>query len=408
MSQGAYDLVVVGGGPGGATTAAFAARAGLRTLVIEKFDFPRDKVCGDAVSGKSMGVLRRLGLEDRIEELPYMPINGVTFGAPGGDRVSIPFTRNGTDDSMAGFVCRRIAFDVLLHDAAVAAGAEIRRGDVRELIRDDGRVRGVRAEIDGRRQEVRAPLVVGADGAYSTVARSLGMPQLRPQHYVAGLRSYYENLGGYVRPGFIELHFVEEVLPGYFWIFELPNGEANVGIGMLSANTKKRGIHLKDVLKEVVSSRNFAARFADARPVGRVVGWGLPMGSEPRPMAGDGWMLVGDAASLIDPFTGEGIGNAMLSGMHAAEWALRACEAGDFSDAFLRGYEREVLGALKNELKLSHTLQRLLQWRGPVDVVIRKAARSEELASTISAMFDDLNVRRRLLSPRFYLGLLAA
>src|SRR5690606_39800877 len=102
-------------------------------------------------------------------------------------------------------------------------------------------------------------------------------------------------------------------------------------------------------------------RFADARPVGRVVGWGLPMGSEPRPMAGDGWMLVGDAASLIDPFTGEGIGNAMLSGMHAAEWALRACEAGDFSDAFLRGYEREVLGALKNELKLSHTLQRLLR-----------------------------------------------
>src|SRR5690606_39451873 len=131
-----------------------------------------------------------------------------------------------------------------------------------------------------------------------------GMPHHRPQQYVAGRRSYYENKGGNVRPGFIELHFVEEVLPGYFWIFELPNGEANVGIGMLSANIKKRGIHLKDVLKEVVSSRNFAARFADARPVGRVVGGGPPMGPEARPTAGGGWVPLRAAAGHSQPCLG--------------------------------------------------------------------------------------------------------
>ena len=113
-------------------------------------------------------------------------------------------------------------------------------------------------------------------------------------------------------------------------------------------------------------------------------------------------MLVGDAASLIDPFTGEGIGNAMLSGMHAAIWAGKAHAADDFSASFLRRYENSVFSELRRELRLSHTLQRMLSWHGLVDLVIRKAARSTDLASAISSMFDDLGARRNLLSPRFY------
>lgn len=119
-------------------------------------------------------------------------------------------------------------------------------------------------------------------------------------------------------------------------------------------------------------------------------------------------MLIGDAASLIDPFTGEGIGNAMLSGMLAAEWAAKAHAATDFSASFLSGYEKAVLGELKREFGLSHMLQRMLRWRGLVDLVIRKASRSDELASAISCMFDDLGERRRLLSPGFYWRVLTA
>ncbi len=404
-----YDVIVVGAGPGGATAAALSAKAGLRTLMLDKYRFPRDKICGDAVSGKSMGVMRKLGLEERIEGLPHTPIWGVTFGGPQGDLVSIPFASRTSRDRLPGFVCRRTSFDRLVFDAAVESGADIwQECEVRSLLRSRERVDGVRVDRNGRALEIRAPLVIGADGAYSTVARELGMLQLRPKHYVAGLRSYYENLQEYARPGFIELHFVDEILPGYFWIFALPNGAANVGIGMLSASVKQEGINLKAAFDAVVSSPRFAKRFASAHRVGRVVGWGLPLGSQPRDMAGDGWMLVGDAASLIDPFTGEGIGNAMVSGMRAAEWSRRAADAGDFSAGFLRGYEAAVLDGLRDELRLSHTLQRMLRWRRLVDVIIRKASRSEELASTISSMFDDLDVRRKLLSPRFYLRLLRA
>ena len=405
MSEEVRDVIVVGAGPGGATAAALLAKAGLRTLLLDKSSFPRDKICGDAVSGKSMGVMRRLGVEDRIHMLPHTPIRGVTFSGPSRDDVDIPFR----GEELPGFVCRRKVFDKVLVEAAAEAGAEVLENvEARRLISDQGRVDGVQILKEGRAVDLKAPLVIGADGAYSMVARELGLGGLAPRHYVAGLRSYYEGMNGTGTPGYIELHFVEEVLPGYFWIFDLPGGAANVGLGMLSAVVKQRDVRLKSLLDRVVRSESFRDRFAGARRIGPVVGWGLPLGSRPRPMAGDGWMLVGDAASLIDPFTGEGIGNAMLSGMHAAEWGIRARQTGDYSASLLKGYEKAVHGELRRELRLSHTLQRMLQWHGLVDLVIRKASRSTELASAISCMFDDLGARRQLLSPRFYWRVLKA
>ena len=400
-----FDVIVVGAGPGGSAAAALMAREGLRTLLVDKAAFPRDKVCGDAVSGKSMGVMRRLGMEDRIASLPYTPIHGVTFSSPGGAELSIPFRTEG----LPGFVCKRKTFDDAVYRTAVAAGVEIRElCEMRRLLTSGGRIVGAGLRQNGKHLDAEAKIVVGADGAYSTVARELGLSQLRPQHYVAGLRSYYEGMSDVGRPGFIELHFVAEVLPGYFWIFALPNGAANVGLGMLSSTVKRRDVRLKPLLDRVIRSDRFRERFRGARRAGPVVGWGLPLGSKPRTMAGDGWMLIGDAASLIDPFTGEGIGNAMLSGLHSAEWAAKAHAAGDFSASFLRGYEKAVLNELRREFRLSHMLQRMLRRRSLVDLVIRKASRSEELASAISCMFDDLGERRKLLSPGFYWRVLTA
>lgn len=403
-----YDAVVVGAGPGGAAAAAFMAREGLQVLLLDKATFPRDKICGDAISGKSMGVMRKLGIEPDPGGAAHTPIWGVTFGGPGGEQVSIPFSRR-EDGELPGFVCKRVVFDRMIAEAAADAGADLQTGaEVRLLRKKEGRVVGVGYQQGGRHHEAAAPIVVGADGAYSVVARELGYTQLRPNHYVAGLRAYYEGMGESLKPGYIELHFVDELLPGYFWIFGLPGGAANVGVGMLSSAVKERGVRLKSAFEQVVRHERFAARFAGARRTGAIVGWGLPLGSKPRKMAGDGWMLVGDAASLIDPFTGEGIGNAMLSGMMSAEWALEAHKRADFSASLLSAYEHEVRRELRSELRLSHALQRMLRWRGLVDLVIRKASRSDELAEAISCMFDDLGARRRLLSPRFYLNVITA
>ena len=410
-----YDAIIVGAGPGGATAAAVMARRGLRVLLLDKEAFPRDKVCGDALSGKTVDVMKRLDMIGPLQAAPQVDSWGVTFSGPRGDTVAVPLTRDYSQPVPPGFVCDRLTFDALVLDQAVQAGAEVwTEATVTGLLREGPRVVGVRVKRGGVEEEVRAPLTVGADGAYSVVVRELGaagvggMDQLDEAHYCAGLRWYWRGVTGFDAHNHVELHFVEEALPGYFWIFPMADGRANVGIGMLSQAVKKKDVQLKPLLEQMVAHPRFRDRFAGAEPDGKIRGWGLPLGSKPRPMAGDGWLLVGDAASLIDPFTGEGIGHAMVSGEFAAAWAARAKAAQDYSAAFLDGFRREVLGELGGGLRLSHAVQRLCRWKWLLNTVFRKAGRSEEVARTLSVMFEDEAVRKKLVSPMFYLRLLAA
>ena len=379
-----YDAIIVGAGPGGATAATLMTEAGLHVVLLDKDRFPRDKVCGDAISGRSIDVMRELGVTEPLLQADSLDSWGITFAAPSGASVSIPITKDLGQPVPPAFVCTRQLFDQILFERALAAGADIRQETtVEDLLWENNCVVGVR--LKNNPQAIRAPLVVGADGAYSAVARALGMPQLEEKYYAAAVRAYYENVTGFHEHNFMEIHFLDVCVPGYFWIFPMGHGRANVGVGMLSRDVKEGGVQLKVLLDQCVAHPRFGSRFRAARRVGSVKGWGLPLGSKPRPMAGDGWMLVGDAASLIDPFTAEGIGNAMASGRSAAQWAARARAADEYSAAFLAGFEREVRGYLRNELRLSHALQRLTGWRTLLDFVIGKASRVPDVAEYSSA-----------------------
>ena len=142
-----YDAIIVGAGPGGATAAAFLAEQGHRVLLLDKSTFPRDKVCGDAISGKSVDVLRRLGLIDAVMQADQVGSWGVTFGGPYGDEVAIPFTKELDKPVPPGFVCAREVFDQVLFEKAVQAGTDVRQGvAVKKLLWEEGRVVGVEAE----------------------------------------------------------------------------------------------------------------------------------------------------------------------------------------------------------------------------------------------------------------------
>jgi len=404
-----YDAIIVGAGPGGATAATVMARRGLKPLLIDRDTFPRDKVCGDALSGKTVDVMKRLGMIEALQAVSQLDSWGVTFSGPSGDEVAIPFTKALDKPIAPGFVCDRITFDNLVFQQAVESGAEIwTEATVTGLLREGEKVVGVKVKRNGAEEEVRAPITVGADGAYSVVVRELGMNQLHEDHYCAGLRWYWEGVTGFHELNHIEIHFVDESIPGYFWIFPMADGKANVGLGMLSSVVKKRDIKLKPLLERLVEHPRFKDRFADAKPIDKIRGWGLPLGSRPRQMSGDGWMLLGDAASLIDPFTGEGIGNAMVSAEKVAEWTEKAKEVHNFSGQFLGGYDRDVMAYLGNELKISTGMQRLGKWKWLLNKVIQKASRSEELADAISIMFDDESERKKLVSPMCYLRVLTA
>ncbi len=407
--NGAYDAIVVGAGPGGSTAAACMARAGMRVLLVDKSNFPRDKICGDAISGKSVDVLQRLDLIDDVLAADQVGSWGVTFGAPTGDEAAIPFTKALDRPVPPGFVCAREVFDDLVLRKADACGAEVRlETTVEDLIGTESGVRGVVFRHKGIKEKVYAPIVVGADGAYSIVSRKLGIAQLDERHYSAGLRAYYRGVTGFHERNHVELHFLSEAIPGYFWIFPMAGGMANVGVGMLSAAVKKKKVKLKDLLQACIEHPRFRDRFQDAEPVGSVRGWGLPLGSRPRTMYGEGWLLVGDAASLIDPFTGEGIGNAMISGEKAAKWSQLAHQAGRFDAKFLSGFDADVMRYLGGELRASHAMQRLINVQWLLSLVIRKASQSPRVADAISIMFDDEAERKKLLKPGFYLKLLGA
>lgn len=405
-----YDAVIAGAGPGGATAAAVMARAGLNVLLVDQAEaFPRDKICGDAISGKSVDVMKRLGMIEALLATTQLDSWGVTFSGPYGDEVAIPFTKALDKPVAPGFMCDRATFDQLVLDQARQAGAEIRLGTrVAGLLKKEDAVQGVVLRKNGTTDEVPARVTIGADGAYSAVVKHLGMDQLHENHYCAGLRWYWRGVSGFHERNHIELHFVEEAVPGYFWIFPMAHGRANVGLGMLSSEIKRRDIQIRPLLERLVEHPRFKHRFRDATPEEKIRGWGLPLGSRPRTMAGDGWMLIGDAASLIDPFTGEGIGNAMVSAEKAAEWARRAAESGHASAELLAGYERAVWSYLGNELRLSHAMQRLGRWKWLLNLVVKKASRSPEVADAVSMMFDDESERQKLLSPLFYLRLLVA
>ena len=408
-----YDLIIVGGGPAGATAALYAQRQGLTTLLLDKERFPRDKICGDALSGKTVAILHELALFEEVCDLPGAAITRIVFGSPDATAADIDLRRydlrnrlTGRTLPMEGFVIRREVFDHFLFKKARAAAHRTIEGfAVRDLLREGEQVCGVRGRSeDGAELEFHAPLVLGCDGFNSIVARKGGLYRHESRHWMVALRQYFEGVKGLSDQ--IELHFIDEVLPGYFWIFPIEGDRANIGIGMGHHDIKAHGIHLKDALVAAIESPTFRQRFKDARPLEDPVGWNLPVGSRRRPAHGHGFLLLGDAASLIDPFTGEGIGNALYSARFAVETAVEAKAATDYSAGFLRRYEDRLWDSLGNELKVSTKLHNLGRWPSLMNLVIRKAAKNAEVSDLICGMMANAVPRKILTNPLFYLRLL--
>ncbi len=404
-----YDVIVVGGGPAGAAAVLYGARHGLRMLLLEKSRFPRDKICGDAISGKSVRVLRDLGLEQRLRLEPQVEARGVHFSAPNGKVARISFTPPNARRESMGYVCRRMVFDNILFSAAKSAAAKcLEEFVVQGLLREGGKVIGVTGQGmgGGATQTFHAQAVVGADGFDSIVARQTGLYEHDSEHWVVATRGYYRGLPDLT--DYIEIHFVDEVSPGYFWIFPLEEGWANVGIGMLHSELKKRGLNLRQAHVQATQSSVFKERFARAELVGGIRGWNLPLGSKRRRIHGEGFLLLGDAAGLIDPFSGEGIGNAMVSGEIAARVLARACAENALDAGSLGEYAELLWQEIGNELKTSYLLQRIGRIKPLLNFVVGKAARSLEVAHWISSMMANETPRAELASPLTYLRLLLA
>jgi geranylgeranyl reductase family protein len=404
-----FDVLIIGAGPAGASVAlSLSKHATLRIGVLDKAKFPRDKICGDALSGNVVSTLKSLSpsLYERFQAFPdKIGSFGIRFIAPNGKHLDVPFKSPKSQIiDPPGFISKRIHFDNFLVS------------EVKSLpnvtLREETAVESVQITSDGALVKTNhgvffASLLIGADGANGVTARTLALFKPEEAHFCAGLRAYYKNVSGMRAQNFIELHFLPDLLPGYFWIFPLPNGEANIGLGILSEVVKKKRLDLKKLLLRVIETHpDIAPRFKYAEMIDEIRGYGLPLGSKRRALSGERFMLIGDAASLIDPFSGEGIGNAMKSGKIAAEVAHESFLQQNFSQAFLKRYDERVYQKLGSELWLSHTLQRMANFPALFNFVVNRASQSPTLSETISCMFDDLELRKELSKPSFYAKLL--
>jgi geranylgeranyl reductase family protein len=344
------DVAIVGAGPAGAACAlSFSQATGLKVALIDKARFPRPKVCGDAVGGHSIKMLAR-SCPPLLDDLRAFPLKTRTRSTRIHVNDRAPFEINWVNEA---YCCPRYEFDALLLDG-------VRRYVPSVNIVEGFSVSGITREPDGltitdkvSQAMIRARLVIGADGAHSVVAKNLTDTRVDHHHHIAAVRTYFEGVSN-VRPETTEVYLSRSFTPGYFWVFPVTDDRVNVGFGMLSETVAAKGINLRRSLFDFIrQSPLLQARFQMAREVGKVEGFGLPIASRRVPMSGDRFLLAGDAASLIDPASGDGIGNAILSGIIAAETAISALENNSLGPASLGSYDARVWSVLGKELQRS-------------------------------------------------------
>ncbi|MBG0827079.1 NAD(P)/FAD-dependent oxidoreductase [Planomonospora sp. ID67723] len=339
-----WDLVIIGAGPAGSASAlrALQLRPQARVLLLDRDAFPRDKACGDGIAAHGSDELALLGVPGLIDD--YRPTRHLSVISPGGAHVTATVAR-------PNHVVPRTVFDARLVEAARARGTHVRRHRVRTLTQH-----GDHVVVDGR---VAARAVIAADGANSTVRRLLDLPASPSRHTAIAVRGYAEV------PPDDDVQFIamqHDGWPAYTWSFPIGDGTANIGFGMLVPRLRATGLPGRQVLHGRLNALlpHLAARDLRAHH--------LPL-SPGRPTPGRGRVLLaGDAASLINPLTGEGIYYALLSGRLAGEAAMRAA-------APLPAYRRALRAALGRHLRTTDVLARLAQSPGFIDAAIDVAAR---------------------------------
>jgi geranylgeranyl reductase family protein len=399
------DILIVGAGPSGAACALRLSKSGYKVVVLEKEVFPRDKTCGDALSPDVMNQLPMLSeelLADFHANIPKIPSHGVKIIAPDSNYLDLPSIYKGK--KVHGFTCKRIDFDNLMfkHMSLSSNIDIIQDCKVNSVVRENGGV-----TVDTSKGIFKSKMVVGADGAKSVVVRNLAPVKLERKHYCVGLRIYYEGVTDFHPENYIELYLFNEILPGYLWVFQLPDNKANVGIGILASKLVKKKINLKETLTKLIETHPMLKeRFKNATPLESIKGHGLPLGSRKHSISGERYLLTGDAAGLIDPLSGEGVGNALRSGRVAAEHIMQCIEKNDYSAAFNKKYDKEIYRRMWKEFKRSRSLQSLSNHSFLLNKIIQKAKRNIYFLEYIINAMSDIEYKNLLFNPVFYYRLM--
>jgi geranylgeranyl reductase family protein len=355
------DVVVVGAGPAGTAAAIELCRSGRSVVVIDKAVFPRDKCCGDGLTSLALRELEHLGLTPS-SVADWFDVSGATIRSPSGREVVVPLPTTGKYAAVAP----RLQLDDALVRLAGAQGADIRDGHAFHRLVDHGD--HVTVVADGLTIDTR--YVIAADGMWSPVRKSLGLNEGGYLGEWHGFRQYGRGVTG---PASRQLYvwFEPDLVPGYAWSFPLPDGRVNIGFGVLRDGSRK-GQEMKELWIDLLTRPHIVdALGPDVVLEDRHTAWPIPARVDEAVLASGRVMFTGDAAMATDVMTGEGIGQALLTGRLAAE-AIVAAGALQ-PDTAARGYEAAVAHHLFADHRMSSALGAVLTkpWgaRGAIRVV---------------------------------------
>ena len=391
-------MVIVGGGPSGSACAYWLAQAGWSVCLIEKKDFPREKTCGDALTPRSVHQLAQMGLEDAVAAHGhrYDGLRAFGFGASlEMNWPSHPVFPN------YGYTITRFNLDGLIANQAQAHGAVLLNGlEALELLEPsesvNGMLRGaagvrVKEKSTGDTAEIRARYVVVADGQNSRIGRELGTTRDRSWPMGMALRGYYTS-ERHDEP-WIDSHLdirdpKGDVVPGYGWVFPLGDGRVNVGVGLLSTGGAWKGVNTTKLQEYFVAQTADAWGLNDSTSCGPATGGRLPMGLAIGPRVGANTLTVGDAASMVNPFNGEGIAYAYESGRLAASVIGEALLAND--PTVLRLYEERLEEAYGDYYQVARAFVRIISEPKILTACVGLGLRVEPLMRELLAMMANL------------------
>jgi geranylgeranyl reductase family protein len=322
------DVIVVGAGPGGSATAAHLARAGIKTLLLEKTEFPREKVCGDGLTPRAVKEL--LALDIDLTTRGWIKNKGLRI-IGGGHRLELPWPELSVFPDY-GLVRTRADLDQILAQRAAALGADLHESTaVTGPVMEQDRIVGVTTKNSaGEERTLRAPIVVAADGNSSRLSLAMGLTKRDDRPLGVAVRTYFRSPrheDDWLE-SWLELWDQDRLLPGYGWVFGVGDGTSNVGLGILNSSPAFANVDYRALLMRWAASMPKEWGYVAEEMVGPIRGAALPMGFNRTPHFHRGMLLVGDAGGMVNPFNGEGIAYAMESGRIAAEIIAEAVATG--------------------------------------------------------------------------------
>ncbi len=398
-----FDVCVVGAGPAGSAAACRLAAEGIRTVLVDRDRFPRDKVCGDGIAPRAVRVLEDLGLDPETMFPGCFRIAGVRVTSPA--RRVLEVRLEGDPEVSPGYVIPRRIFDAALLEEARRRGVTLRDGLVVRRIREEGEGLRIGGVVDGRPVSFRARVVIGAWGGRGGRLTKVYPPAGHGDRFlVVAVRAYYGGLSDLT--SFMEIHFDPGLVPGYGWVFPLGTDRANIGYGMRLDCLRRKGIPLRRLFSRFLVENPFVAGYletgeADSPPRGAVI----PLRRVGLPLYRGRVLLAGDAAGLADPLNGEGIGTAMRSGWLAAGTAAEFLQGGWRARGAFRRYAARCRRELTVDLAIGGWVQSLLvrppltSTEGLLDAFVEKAHASPRMARAMGRMIIGDMPRAAFLRP---------